>query len=43
MNIELKILNKKFYSQESNGMNYYIHVSGAGMIDSISSSRGGLR
>ena len=31
-----------YINKDGSGMNYYIHVNGAGMIDSISSSRGVL-
>lgn len=32
-----------YLNKDGDGMNYYIHVSGAGIIDSIYGSRGGLR
>lgn len=31
-----------YMNKDGNGMNYYIHVNGAGMIDTITSSRGGM-
>lgn len=30
-----------YINKDGDGMNYYLHVDGAGMIDSISYSRGG--
>ena len=34
--------NIMYLNKDGDGMNYYVHVNGAGMIDSISASRGGL-
>ena len=32
-----------YINKDGDGYNYYIHVNGVGIIDSISGSRGGLR
>lgn len=34
--------NITYINKDGDGMNYYIHVNGAGMIDSVSASRGDL-
>ena len=33
----------RYLNKDSDGMNYYIHASGSGIIDSIKFSRSGLR